>query len=227
MIVHSSKLYTLDDLSNSIDDILKITKEKEILSTNLRKCINSKNLNVNELSNLLHLPYSTVNDWINAVTYPRRDKLIRLSELLNVDITDLTEEKRNIIPVLGSIPAGIPIEAIEDIVDFEEIPKNWLKGDKEYFGLKIKGDSMYPYYNTGDTVIFQKTSDCENGSHCAVMVNGNDVTFKKLIKNSEGIILKPLNDDYEPIFYTNKQIKELPVNIIGVAKEIRRKLNFN
>lgn len=121
---------------------------------------------------------------------------------------------------------GIPIEAVEDIIDYEEIPKDWLTGDKEYFGLKIKGDSMYPFYNDGDTVIFQKANDCESGYHCAVMVNGNDVTFKKVIKNEAGIILQPLNDDYEPTFYSNKQIKELPVNIIGVAKEIRRKLSF-
>lgn len=113
------------------------------------------------------------------------------------------------------------------MVDYEEIPTNWLTGNKEYFALKIKGDSMQPFYNTGDTVIFQKTNDCENGSHCAVMVNGDDVTFKKIIKNEMGIILEPLNKDYEPILYSNEQIKELPVNIIGVAKEIRRKLNFN
>lgn len=85
---------------------------------------------------------------------------------------------------------------------------------------------MYPFYNTGDTVIFQKTNDCESGSHCAVMVNGNDATFKKVIKNEAGITLVPLNEDYEPVFYSNKQIKELPVRVIGVAKEIRRKLSF-
>ena len=85
---------------------------------------------------------------------------------------------------------------------------------------------MYPFYNEGDTVIFLKSSDCESGSHCAVMVNGDDVTFKKVIKNEAGIILQPLNEDFEPTFYSNKQIKELPVTIIGVAKEIRRKLSF-
>lgn len=119
---------------------------------------------------------------------------------------------------------GIPLEAIEEILDFEEIPQNWLKGDKEFFALKIKGNSMYPFYNDGDIVIFEKTNNCENGQHCAVMVNGDDATFKKVLKNEVGITLVPLNEDYEPVFYSNKQIKELPVTIIGVAKEIRRKL---
>lgn len=76
----------------------------------------------------------------------------------------------------------------------------------------------------GDIVIFEKTSDCESGQHCVVMVNGNDATFKKVIKSEAGITLQPLNSSYEPVFYSNEQIKKLPVTIIGVAKEIRRKL---
>ncbi len=78
----------------------------------------------------------------------------------------------------------------------------------------------------GDIVIFEKCNDCENGQHCAVMIDGN-VTFKKILKNEAGITLVPLNeDDYEPTFYSNKQIKELPVSVIGIAKEIRRKPSF-
>lgn len=86
---------------------------------------------------------------------------------------------------------------------------------------------MAPVYQTGDTVIFERVSDCESGSHCAVMVNGDDVTFKKVIKTEAGVILQPLNEDeFEPQFYSNKEIKELPLRIVGVAKEIRRKLSF-
>ena len=76
----------------------------------------------------------------------------------------------------------------------------------------------------GDIVIFEKCSDCESGQHCVVMVNGNDATFKKVIKSENGITLQPLNSNYEPMFYTNKQIKELPVRILGVAKEKRTKI---
>ncbi|MBP5426691.1 MAG: S26 family signal peptidase [Clostridiales bacterium] len=77
----------------------------------------------------------------------------------------------------------------------------------------------------GDTVIFEKAEDCTSGQSCAVMVNGNDATFKKVLKNEAGITLMPINEDeFEPTFYSNKQIKELPVRIIGIAKEIRRKV---
>lgn len=77
----------------------------------------------------------------------------------------------------------------------------------------------------GDVVIFEKTNDCESGQHCVVMVNGDDATFKKVIKNESGITLQPLNTNYDLVFYSNEQIKKLPVRILGVAKEKRTKIN--
>lgn len=116
------------------------------------------------------------------------------------------------------------MECIEDVLDTEEIPTSMLKGGKQYFGLKVKGNSMFPTYLDGDTVIFEKVDDCESGQDCVVMVNGNDGTFKRVLKNETGIILQPLNSDYAPLVFTNEQINDLPVKIIGIAREIRRKL---
>ena len=130
--------------------------------------------------------------------------------------------KTNRIPVLGKIPAGIPIEMIEDVIDYEEISDEMLKGDREYFGLKVSGDSMTPKYLDGDVLIVQKTNDCESGQDCIVMVNGDDGTFKRVIKNKDGIILQPLNPNYEIKFYSNDEIEKLPIKILGVVKEIRR-----
>lgn len=125
--------------------------------------------------------------------------------------------------VYGTIPAGIPMECIEDILDTEEISADMLKGGKQYFGLRVKGNSMEPDYLDGDIIIFQKQDDCENGDDCVVMVNGNDGTFKRVFKNENGIILQPLNNKYQPMIYSNEQIENLPVRIIGIVEEIRRK----
>ena len=121
------------------------------------------------------------------------------------------------------IPAGIPMECIENILDTEEISADMLKGGKQYFGLRVKGNSMEPEYLDGDTLILEKVDDCESGDDCVVMVNGNDGTFKRVFKNENGIILQPLNPSYSPIIYTNEQIETLPVRIIGVVVEFRRK----
>ncbi len=138
-----------------------------------------------------------------------------------------------VVLVYGTIPAGVPMECIEDIIDTEEIDADMLKGGKQYFGLKVKGNSMNPDYLDGDTLILLKQDDCESGDDCIVMVNGNDGTFKRVFKNKEQktITLQPLNTSldengkplYEPITFTNEQIENLPVRIIGVVDEIRRK----
>lgn len=126
------------------------------------------------------------------------------------------------IPVLGRIPAGVPIEMIQDIIDWEDISEDMLKGGKEYFALKVNGDSMYPEYLNGDIIIVLKQNDCENGQDCVVAVNGDDATFKRVYKLNGGITLQPLNNSYLPVFYSNEDILNKPVKILGTVKQIRR-----
>ncbi len=125
--------------------------------------------------------------------------------------------------IYGTIPAGVPMECIEDIIDTEEIDASMLKGGKQYFGLKIKGDSMYPEYLDKDIIILRKQDVCESGDDCVVMVNGDDGTFKRVFKNENGIILQPLNNSHQPTIYTNEQVESLPVRILGKVVELRRK----
>lgn len=128
------------------------------------------------------------------------------------------------IKVYGTIPAGIPVEAIEDTIDTEEIPASWLSGDREYFALQVHGDSMYPQYLEGDVVIFLKTDTCETGDDCVVYVNGQDATLKRIKRYEDGSLsLCPLNTSYSPCTFTAKQVQELPITIGGVAVELRRK----
>lgn len=129
------------------------------------------------------------------------------------------------IPVLGSIPAGIPLEAIEDIVDWEEIPKAMCSGGKEFFALKVKGDSMWPDFLEGDIVILRKTPSCETGDVCAVLVNGDEATLKTVKLAEDGsLTITPKNPSYPPKTFTPEQIQQLPVSIAGVVVELRRKI---
>lgn len=145
------------------------------------------------------------------------------------DIEDTEKEnfviikRKKTIPVLGSVVAGVPLDAIEDIVDYEEIGEDILKTGTEFFGLKVKGNSMYPMLIEGDTIIVRKQDDCESGDIAVVLVNGNEATVKKVIKNKTGIILQPVNPNYELITFTNKEINKLPVKIVGTVVELRRK----
>ena len=162
------------------------------------------------------------------------DKLIdnnEIVDLLNFDnsIPAKTSISNDMvtIPVLGVIKAGIPIEAQENIIEYIEIPKKWTLGGKQFYGLKISGDSMFPKYNDKDTVIFEKTLDMSsvNNKDCAVMVNGDDATFKKVLLNNNGIVLIPYNGNYDTKIYSKEEIEKLPVNIVGIAREKRVKID--
>ena len=128
------------------------------------------------------------------------------------------------VPVLGRIPAGIPIEAIEDVEDWEDYPVSDTIRGRQYFGLKVAGDSMEPEYRDGDTIIVQQQDYCNSGDDCAVMVNGDDATFKRVRLHDSGLTLQPLNSRYEPRYFSAQEIQSLPVRILGVVVEIRRKV---
>ena len=128
------------------------------------------------------------------------------------------------IPVFGNVAAGIPISAITDIEDYEEIPTD-MAACGEYCALKIKGNSMEPMMMQGDTVIIKVQSDVNDGEIAVVLINGDDATCKKIKKTPEGVMLISLNAAYEPMFFNNKSIEELPVRIFGKVVELRRKLH--
>lgn len=196
---------------------------------NLRKLRREKKLTQTELAEILCVSSGTIAMWETSKRNPDFSLIIKIAEFFNVSVDSLLGNaslKKGIqIPVLGSIPAGIPLEAITDILDYEEIPEKMAKSG-EYFALKVKGDSMAPKILNGDIVIIRKQEDAESGNVCVVMVNGYDATLKEIKKDTAGIWVLPYNpnSDFKPTFYSKKEIEELPVRIIGVAVEIRRSL---
>jgi repressor LexA len=128
------------------------------------------------------------------------------------------------IPVLGRVVAGIPIEAVEEILDYEEITPE-LAASGDFFALKIRGHSMEPRMMEGDVVIVRRQDDVESGDVAIVLVNGNEATVKRVKKQPEGITLIATNTSvYEPHFYSNKEIADLPVRILGRVVELRGKM---
>lgn len=182
-----------------------------------------------ELSKLLNLQKSTVSMYERNKRTPSPDVLKKYSQIFDVSLDYLlgnystTETKDYItINVYSSIPSDIPIEDIEDIADTEDLSSKEYDRNKEYLGLVVEGDSMYPKYLDGDTVIIEKTPDCESGTDAAVYVNGYKATLKTLIKNENGTItLKPINPNYSPMTYS---LDDNPVNVLGIVKEMRRKV---
>lgn len=127
------------------------------------------------------------------------------------------------IPVLGRVVAGIPLEAVEEIFDYEEIAPE-LAATGDFFALKIRGHSMEPRMLEGDVVIVRRQDDVDSGDIAIVLVNGNEATVKRVKKQEDGITLIATNTSvYEPHFYSNKEIQSLPVQILGKVVELRCK----
>lgn len=143
--------------------------------------------------------------------------------ILCIDSPENKESKYIRIPVLGRIIAGLPMEVIEDPIDWEEIPRE-LAATGDFFALKVKGHSMEPRILEGDVVIVKRQPDVESGKIAVVLVNGNEATLKRVKKQKEGITLIATNISiYEPHFYTNEEIEKLPVQILGEVVELRGK----
>lgn len=189
--------------------------------------------------------YTTIQKWESGVSEPPLKTAHALAELFHVDVDALTksaldpaEGDSNLrpmarktqgnavrIPVLGRVPAGTPIEAIEDIIDWEEIPEQMVSGGRTYFALQVSGDSMYPKYLDGDVIIVRQQSQCTSGNDCVVYVNGYDATLKTVKLNADGgLTLQPINPSYSPHTYTAEEVISLPVTVAGVVVELRRKV---
>ena len=163
-----------------------------------------------------------------------QSKIIAFANALNTSTSFLMDgsedhastqntRKGVVIPVLGSVAAGIPIEAIEYVIDTEEIPQEMAATGK-FFGLKIKGNSMEPRIKDGDIVIVRQQEDAESGDIVIACVNGDEATCKRLRKYKDGIELISNNPSYDPMFFSNQEIAERPVTILGRVVELRAKL---
>lgn len=205
---------------------------KEIMAKNIQYYMDINHKSRNDICEALNIKYTTFTDWIKGNTYPRIDKIELMANFFGIQKSDLVEEhlfninnsiKGVRINVLGRVAAGIPIEAVENIIDTEEISER-LASTGEFFGLQIHGDSMEPRMYEGDVVIVRQQSDAESGDIVIAMINGYDATCKRLHKYAEGIGLLSLNSKYEPMMFSNQEIIEKPVKIIGKVVELRGKL---
>ena len=186
-----------------------------------------------EVADAISVSPQTFNTWCQGIALPRMGKVQKLADYFHIEKSDLIDERNETISktkrqgiainIYGRVAAGIPIEMIEDIVDTEEISEDMAKTG-EYFGLIIKGNSMLPNICDGDIVIIRCQEDAENGDTVIATVNGNDATCKRLRKYEDGIELISNNPSYDPMYFSNQDVLEKPVKILGKVVELRRKL---
>lgn len=212
--------------------------ERDIeVGSRIKTIRHSKKITQKELADKIGTSQTAIALWENGSRSISLDLIDKIAKCLDVSANYLLFGKKNIedtsipprikhkgvvIPVYGRVAAGIPIEMIEDIIDTEEITEEMARTG-EFFGLQIHGDSMEPKISDGDVVIVRKQEDAETGQTVIATVNGTDATCKRLKKYRDGIELIPTNPSYEPMFFSNDDIEQKPVRILGRVVELRAK----
>ncbi len=191
---------------------------KENLGKYLKQIREVKNLSLREVDKLTNISYTHLNMIENGKRNVTPALLRNLSQLYNVDYLDLYEKAGYIdliedekkskiktdilgnpvtpIPLLGSVKSGYNYLAQENWIGTVDVETSLVGDGKDYFALKVKGDSMAPIFIEGDIVIIKKQNDCENNEFSIVIINGDEGTLKKIKKTDSGIILQPLNPAY-------------------------------
>ena len=183
-----------------------------------------------EVAARLGVDRSTYAKYENGQSEPNFEMLQKLADLFRssadflIGGTNHSSSKSGTwVPVLGDVAAGIPIEAVENIVDYEEIDAA-MASTGEFFGLRIRGSSMEPRIREGDVVIVRQQEDADTGDTAVVLVNGDSATVKRIKKEPDGgIWLIPNNPAYDPQHYSPAEVAECPVRIIGKVVELRGK----
>lgn len=210
----------------------------------LKDSRNAKGLSLRQVNKISDISYSHLNMIENGKRNVTPALLKNLAKLYGLDYIDLYEkagyidliedEKKDMlkkigaiplseiettkIPVLGKVKAGYNYLAQENIIDY--IAFNIDGADKEnYYALYVIGDSMEPLFDDGDIVIVHKQDDFSNGDNCVILINGDEATIKKVYKGTTGIKLQAVNPYYPPRIFTEEEIRDLPVKVIGVVEK--------
>lgn len=199
--------------------------------------VKNSSIEVSKLAEMLGIKSkSTIYRYMNAEMAPKLTTVKYASEIFNVNPlwlmgydVDKYVTKKDIlgnpvvpIPLVGTVKAGYNYLAQENWIGTVEVETSLVGDGKDYFALKVKGDSMAPVFVEGDIVITKKQNNCENNEYAVVITNGDEGTLKKIKKTDNGIILQPLNPAYGPVMYTKEEMETIPIIIVGVVKQLKR-----
>lgn len=194
----------------------------DIFVTQLRKAMFLRGMKQVELSRATGLTDSQISSWYNGRYRPNAEAMTKIAAALGVT-TDYLLGKEEIpiakftlpqfhdVPVLGSVAAGTPILAQEDVI-------GTVMTDKDVFALRIKGDSMSPRIMDGDIVLVRQQDAAEDGDLVIAEIEG-EATCKVLKRSHGSVMLVPFNAAFAPFVYSGQEAEDL--RILGKVVESR------
>ncbi|MFA6308606.1 MAG: transcriptional repressor LexA [Clostridia bacterium] len=199
-------------------------KPKEIIienfSTRLTEVMKEHSHTIYDLADILHLNGSTIFKYTSGQIVPKIVLVEYMARIYHVNPEWLrgdpdseresSEPASRLIPIVGSVAAGLPLLAQENIEGYEAVTDD-VKAD---YCLRVKGDSMInARINDGDIVFVRKQPEVNNGEIAVVLIGDEEATLKRFYKYGNTIMLRPENPKYDEIVLNKTDFKE--VRILG------------
>lgn len=210
----------------------------ETLGHRLLELMQERNLNYERLGKLLDMKPQTLNRYVLGQREPKVSVATEMAMRLDVDplwlqgydvpktppSDPLTQPGEKLVPILGSIRAGIPTLAEQEIIGYMSAD---VPNAENYFYLVVQGDSMRNAgIQTGDRVLIRQQTDARDGQIVACIVDGQDATLKRFHRQGDWIILQPENPVYSPRIVPLSDFETGQARIVGVAVRLSRDLEF-
>ena len=194
------------------------------------------NLSQKEFAAIAGVSDKAVSTWENGTKIPRMGAIQKIADhfgLLKSAIIEPSIDHQSQpviyasykIPILNKASAKVPPHNSKEIIGYESLNDTYRNDGYSYFALRMQGHSMEPTIMDGDTIIVRQQDTVDNGQIAVLSINGEDSTIKEVKKSDYGITLIGHNAAiYTPQFYSQQDIKTLPLTIIGRVIETRRLL---
>lgn len=208
---------------------------KQILAANLSFYMNKKHIDRNQLCNDLGFKYSTVCEWLSGKKYPRIDSIEKMANYFGIAKSKLieTSEPSNIsavilpdkiyqIPVFATVSAGLGAFAENEVVDYIPMIIDNPADVRDTFGLLVRGDSMYPKIEDGDTIVVHRQDSVDSGDIAVMLIDDNDGVVKKVVYDDDWIELHSINPEYITRRFEGADVQRLRVvgKVIKVVKSL-------
>jgi len=202
---------------NETDPIRCLTPRQIEILTLIRdgRRINGFSPTLQEIADHLGISKITVFEHVESLI-EKRLLTRRTNKARSLELTPsarLPDERPTLLPMVGRIAAGLPIEAIAspDTLDLEE-----MFTSRHAVGvLTVRGDSMIEeHIRDGDMVVYERRSNARNGDTVVALIDGEEATLKKFYKEKNRIRLQPANPKYAPIYVQNVEIQGVVIGVI-------------
>lgn len=209
------------------------------ISERLRQAMSIRNIKQVDLVKATGICKSSISTYLAGDYKPKQQGIYKLAKALNVSEAwlmgldvPMQPEPSNVIrpdgseeyvkiPVIGRVAAGMGCLTDNEIIGYEKVDANDIRGGGEYRFLRVVGDSMYPIFIEGDLVLIRCQTSVDSGSYAVVIIDGEDGVIKRIVYDKDSIELHSINPMYPVRRFEGEDV--LRIRVFGFVKEIKRK----